>query len=167
MPVTGLARLMGEPDGSALVTKAGGTTTVTGRESTAAWNTITVGTAAAIGIIVTIATDRVSGVTQPGPGPAGALSGRGPRTHFLLDAGRRRVLGDGEVILRLQFHPHLGGGPKVTRQAQRCVARNAPLSFDDSPDSVGRHSQGESQRVRRQSSFAQYFLKHLAGMKRL
>jgi len=121
-----------------------------------------------IATIATTTTDRASGVTQPGLEPsAGALSGRGPRTHFLLDAGRRRVLGDGEVILRLQVHPHLGGGPKVTRQSQRCVARNAPLSFDDSPDSVGRHSQGESQRVRRQSSFAQYFLEHLAGMKRL
>jgi len=44
-------------------------------------------------------------------------SGRGTRTHFRLDAGGRGIFSYGEVILRLQVHPHLSGCSKITGQA--------------------------------------------------
>jgi len=101
------------------------------------------------------------------PYPESRMSGRGTRAHFLLDARSGRVLCDCPVVLRLQVHPHLSGCSKIARRPKRCVARNTPLPFDDSSDSVGGHSQRERQRVDRQSHFAQQFLEYLARMKRL
>lgn len=60
-------------------------------------------------------------------------SGGRPWKDVPFDLPAQGVLRDGQVVLRLEIHPHLGGGAKVSAQPQGSVSGNASLALDEEP----------------------------------
>ena len=58
-------------------------------------------------------------------------SGSGQRTNLPLDDAPRRLLGQPEVVSRLEIQPTLGVAAEIALKAQGSVGRDAALTADD------------------------------------